>query len=498
VYLDFVADTGDDVAVSRAVARLVFASYELPNPDQPGGFFQAPRGDILFFGGDTAYPVATAQELMNRVIVPWNQVLQSLPDDRRRRVLLGVPGNHDWYDGLDGFCRMFRRRRPRVTTGSRVAQMSRMTLEHRAEWAREFVRGGSVQKPEALVLSGYIPVQNASYFALPLAPNLDMLAVDRQITAPDPRQSAFLGDYYHARPDAATLAMLPDPVYHFGDPSRTGTQMVENLHLDLANRETFVLTGDIHHYERIDQGKLLHVIAGGGGAFLHPARIAAGGITPTVAWPGVTQSRKLLREVPWKLALGRSGFLPHFGFLVLFALAYILSHRVYMHTGLLVSVSILTTLLIGAVYAFIGGVTRKRLVLPIALVAALITVLLPIAGTYLVNLFLEHTGQSALAAILSFSTIAIDVFVGAFVFGTYLALLTLLGYENMQAFTVLDHPGFKHFVRLRLRADGQGIDGWCIGAADPLGEDAKPVHVDHYSWRPFAEHAPKVARISTD
>ena len=34
--MDFVADTGDDVAVSRAVARLVFAPYELPDPDRPG------------------------------------------------------------------------------------------------------------------------------------------------------------------------------------------------------------------------------------------------------------------------------------------------------------------------------------------------------------------------------------------------------------------------------------------------------------------------------
>ena len=60
--------------------------------------------------------------------------------------------------------------------------------------------------------------------------------------------------------------------------------------------------------------------------------------------------------------------------------------------------------------------------------------------------------------------LALAVFAGTFVFGGYLALLTLLGYENMQAFTALDHPGFKHFVRLRVRADGRGIDGWCVGA----------------------------------
>ena len=108
LWLDFVADTGDDVAVSRAVARLIFAEYELPDPDAAGSFLCAPRGEILLFGGDTAYPVATAQEITNRVIVPFNQVLETLPSGPPR-VLLGIPGNHDWYDGLDGFARMFRR-----------------------------------------------------------------------------------------------------------------------------------------------------------------------------------------------------------------------------------------------------------------------------------------------------------------------------------------------------------------------------------------------------
>jgi hypothetical protein len=46
VYVDFVADTGDDTAVSRAVARLVFAPYALPDPDLPGALLDAPRGDI--------------------------------------------------------------------------------------------------------------------------------------------------------------------------------------------------------------------------------------------------------------------------------------------------------------------------------------------------------------------------------------------------------------------------------------------------------------------
>ena len=63
--------------------------------------------------------------------------------------------------------------------------------------------------------------------------------------------------------------------------------------------------------------------------------------------------------------------------------------------------------------------------------------------------------------------------------------LTLFGYEHMQALTALDHPGFKHFVRLRVRADGSGIDAWCIGATDPLRPGQRPELVDHFVWRPF-------------
>ncbi len=484
LYVDFVADTGDDVSVSRAVARLVFAAYELPDPDKPGGCLCAPRGDILLFGGDTAYPVATAQELTNRVIVPWNQVLRELPDDGRRRVLLGVAGNHDWYDGLDGFGRMFRRRPPGKVPRPAVTPISQKKVEHHTRWAREFVRGGKVEKPRALVLSGYITVQNASYFAFPLAPAIELLAVDRQLTTTDSRQAEFLRDYYQARPDAATFVVLPDPVYQFGDPSKTGVQMVESLSLDLEGRDSFILTGDIHHYERLQRGKLLHVTAGGGGAFLHPARIAKGGLAPAVAWPDAAQSRTLLRQVPWKLTVGRSGFLPHYGLLGVFFLAYGLSHQLYTHTGLAVSTSVLTVLFIGGIYALIGGAAKKPSVLPIALGVALLTVMLPIGATLLLNLALDRFGWSASTVMLGLTTVAADVFAGALVFGVYLALLTLLGYENMQAFTALDHPGFKHFVRLRVRADGRGIDGWCIGAADPLSNGSEPVLVDHFSWKP--------------
>jgi hypothetical protein len=271
--------------------------------------------------------------------------------------------------------------------------------------------------------------------------------------------------------------------------------MAETLLLDTNARETFVLTGDIHHYERAERGEALHVIAGGGGAFLHPARIAAGGLRPKVCWPGIAQSRRLLRGVPWKLACGRSGLLPHVALLLIFAPAVLFGGRLFARTGVAIVGSIVTTIVVAASFALLGGGARRKAVLPLALAAAVVTAAIPIAASSLVRAALANLWQPALAVAVPCLTLAVAVFAGTFMFGGYLALLTLLGYEHMQALTALDHPGFKHFVRLRVRADGSGIDAWCIGATDPLRPGQPPELVDHFVWRPFSKD-PAVAAVA--
>jgi hypothetical protein len=362
LWIDYLSDTGDDVAVSRAVARLLFSSYTLPELEEKERELTAPRGDILIFGGDTAYPVATAQEITNRVLVPYNQVLEELgegADSPSKRVLLGLPGNHDWYDGLDGFGRLFRRR-PEGEEEARpsVVGFSERMLHHYAEWAREFVRGGKVDKPHALALSGYVAVQNASYFVLPLSDQLHLYGVDRQLRNVDSRQQRFVLDWYQAHPDAYPWLMLPDPVYRFAGASRTGTAMVQALGLDFDAKSHFVLSGDIHHYQRLRRDRLLHVIAGGGGAFLHPAPLERRRVATEVEWPNREQSRALLMQVPWKIARGRSGFLPHLFVLLLFAPTFAASWSLPTTFGLTVPLPVLSALVLWSVLALIGGVRR--------------------------------------------------------------------------------------------------------------------------------------------
>jgi hypothetical protein len=481
VWIDFIADTGDDVSVSGAVARLLIASYELPDPDRPGETLSAPRGDVLLFGGDTAYPVATAQEIANRVLVPFNRAIDE-NHDGKPRALLGIPGNHDWYDGLDGFGRLFRRREPgREDARPSLFGVSHRMIDHYTEWARELVRGGKVEKPRALVLTGYTPVQNASYFVLPLSSRIHLFAVDRQLKTIDSQQRRFLNEWYREHPETAAWVLLPDPLYRFGGTSPTGAHMVQALGLDFASRPHFLLSGDVHHYERLRHEGLLHVIAGGGGAFLHPAPMFEGRLRAEVRWPSARQSRALLLKVPWKIARGRSGFLPHWALAAVFAPAMAAStpHRV----ELFVVVPLVITLVIGTIYLFIGGIRRRpRSVAVLAYSSAAVTAAIPIASSVLLTRLLIAFDFRPSALLVAGGTFLLTVFAAAWIFGAYLSLLTRLGLEHTQAFTALDHPGFKHFVRFRVRADGTGVDGWCIGLADPLGSST-PTLVDSFVWR---------------
>jgi hypothetical protein len=210
VWIDFVADTGDDHDVSLAVGRMLFAEYALSG-DQPR---RLPRGDILVFGGDLAYPASTAYEIERRLLRPWNHVLHGKAEDGRRRVVLGIPGNHDWYDGLDGFGRLFRRSaledcaEPTIERGGSAATSgdsfseraegavqrvlhldefdeSLHMVEEAAESLTAILLRSTLRRPSRLTLAGYTAVQEASYWALALAPGLDLWGIDRQLRTAD-------------------------------------------------------------------------------------------------------------------------------------------------------------------------------------------------------------------------------------------------------------------------------------------------------------------------
>lgn len=479
VFVDFVADTGDDGEVSQAVGHLVFRPYTLPDPRDPSSEIVALRGDVLLHGGDIAYPVATATQIHDRFVVPWNRALREVGDDDATRVLLGIPGNHDWYDGLDGFARLVRERHLTEKPEPPVDTIDTGFLPVALRFVGDFVMGESTRKPPKLVLAGYDTVQRASYFILPLTRRLHVHAVDRQLRQIDYRQKRFFQDHAESHPDVSRIVVLPDPVLPYGRPSRSGLGMLHALKLSPDREPHLLLAGDIHHYRRERLGKAVHVTAGGGGAFLHPAPLRGERVEPDAQWPGPKQCRALLHKVAIHIMAGRAGLIAHAVMAVFFVPAIGL---VAEGDARIVPAAITAGLFSAVAMALIGGV-RKGPWLPISALAALAGCALALVPTLTVFAFEEVFGLADLPkAWWTLTTIATTLLAGGFVYGSYLAGLTLLGLESSQAFTALSHPGFRHFVRLRIRADGSGVDGWCIGLEDPLAPDEKPVLVDAFSW----------------
>jgi hypothetical protein len=177
-------------------------------------------------------------------------------------------------------------------------------------------------------------------------------------------------------------------------------------------------------------------------------------------------------QVPLKLMGGSAGFILHIGFAFLASVE--LGASVRGTTSLVATACLIAAGLAVALYANVG---RNRAhpvkVAAVALVFGAGLGLLPMA----LQLALPRV-VPALAG--DVGVLVATAFAGAFGIGLFLATIAVLGYEHQQAFSVLSHPGFKHFVRLCVHRDGR-IEGWTIGKDDPLGS-GEPRLVDHFEW----------------
>jgi hypothetical protein len=278
-WFDYLADSGDGWKSTFAMARLA------AEPTLIGGTL--PRGKLLILGGDQVYPTASREDYRDRFLGPFDEAYApggkpQWKDDRKERPhLYAIPGNHDWYDGLNSFFGLFCRRRaarPGVdlgisregkTIGGRQTQQTRsyFAIELPGDW---WVWGTDSQ------LEGYIDQPQIDYFQHAAA--------------------------YWMKPGSKLILCVADPAWAYVDPADPDKKFESFSYLErlagLArmpeareNREPgwpengavmghqlkVVLTGDSHHYCRYveydedpEQPARYYVVCGGGGAFLHP------------------------------------------------------------------------------------------------------------------------------------------------------------------------------------------------------------------------------------
>lgn len=311
-WIDYVSDLGDGFDSTYTVA------YLLAQPSLTTGGKKLAQGDVLIMGGDTVYPTPEAAEYENRLQGPYNaafpwkdagQTASPLTPNPHTKQLFVLPGNHDWYDGLGNFLKLFCQKRS---------------------------------------LGRWLTEQARSYFAVKLPHKYWLIGIDVQLNADIDKPQM---DYFReilAKPEfeAGSKVILctaePSWVYYsWNDKNKSHGRIQFFIDRILYGDETCpyfeknktlsiaaILTGDLHHYSRYEQvprgtapgqkntqQATQLITAGGGGAFAHPTHFLkkeielgnskktgwAGAFTATLktSFPSPAQSKALAW---WNLA----------------------------------------------------------------------------------------------------------------------------------------------------------------------------------------------------
>jgi hypothetical protein len=268
VWVDYVADTGDGFDATYATARCLAGGVALGPEGRP------PQADLLVLGGDEVYPVASAAEYESRLTSVLRRASHRAGVTHRPPVL-ALPGNHDWYDGLAAFRRVFCESRLRRDGASDVEDHPDAPLTR-------------VQKAGRDDVGGWGAFQSRSYFAVQLTPTWWLWAVDSQLDGPlDVEQMSYFRSVAHRviDDDASVVLCSATPSWleaggHAPYTAEADTPFYTLLYFvdrtlggAESHRIRLVLTGDQHHYSRYvpapggpPSPEL--VTCGGGGAFL--------------------------------------------------------------------------------------------------------------------------------------------------------------------------------------------------------------------------------------
>ena len=307
VWIDFVADTGDDSDVSSAVAGMVFARVRAAGRVRPGAAARRPadlrrrhRVSAELGAGDRPPPHAPVEP---------------------RAARQGPPVAGAGAARHPGQPRLVRRpRRVRAPVPARPAARARRSRRRMRRWSEQLRRADSASPAESGRAIGRIyhqlhldelagsldaAEQDAVAGRSPCSPGRKVKRISRlwligyragagsvvlaaaprartstcgasiaQLRTMDFRQRLFFNERRRraARP-ARRILVSPDPAIAMGERNRPGAEILKACGLTLKSDPTCYLTGDSHHYERRVVGPSMHVIAGGGGAFVHGTRV---------------------------------------------------------------------------------------------------------------------------------------------------------------------------------------------------------------------------------
>lgn len=230
VWVDFVADIGDGFDATFTVASLIAAPALEVGVGSAPPTLRLPRGSLLVMGGDEVYPTPSAVGYEDRTKGPYGAALAAgLAPGDEAPLLVALPGNHDWYDGLTAFLRVFAQRRS---------------------------------------FGGWLTRQTRSYFAVRLPQRWWLVGLDTQLgTYIDDPQVRYFRQHLSARlqPGDGVIVCAPTPTWvHTGEGEPDAFNALHYFERDVVRRRLdddgawfdtgasvrLWITGDRHHYAR--------------------------------------------------------------------------------------------------------------------------------------------------------------------------------------------------------------------------------------------------------
>lgn len=240
IWFDYVADLGDGWDSTYTMASLLASPMLTLKDPRTQAEVKTQRGRILIMGGDEVYPLASRDNYQEKLVGPYETAHPH--SEPPHPVILAVPGNHDWYDGLISFTRLFCQER----------------------W-----------------IGGWKTMQRRSYFAAKLPQGWWLWGVDLQLESDIDRPQL---DYFRSvadtmKPGDRVILLTAEPDWVYGniyDPKlQKNLAFLEEsiIQKRASGRLAVALAGDLHHYRRHeakDGSRTQLITSGGGGAFLHP------------------------------------------------------------------------------------------------------------------------------------------------------------------------------------------------------------------------------------
>ena len=237
LWFDYVSDIGDGWNSTFTMAKIL-GEEQLTAQDPNKQSHHTQRGRFLIMGGDEVYPSPSRDAYRNRTIGPYRAALPWVDNEAQAPHLYALPGNHDWYDGLTSFTRLFCQQR----------------------W-----------------IGGWQTQQSHSYFAIQLPNKWWLFAIDLQLGADidKPQLDYFERMISNLQSGAHVILASASPTWIFD--SLSGGSEHENIcyiEKRLKSQDANIsvnIAGDLHHYAHYaDTKQDRHKFtAGGGGAFLH-------------------------------------------------------------------------------------------------------------------------------------------------------------------------------------------------------------------------------------